>query len=332
MSSRRKPVSLWSTREVSAFAGMTIVCLLSLSGCDQINSAEDYVTSFFHKDESPKAEQTFVEPVPASLSPVPMVESPFDLGEEDASSPPATLQSIHAAPLPAPVSRSRKPMISIVIDDMGVDLKRSAEALDLPANVTMSYLPYSLHIATQVEAAKAKSHEVILHMPMQAMNPKENPGPHYLRTDMTPAQLEENIQASLDAFSGYDGVNNHEGSKFTTYAPGLDIFMNDLEKRHIFFLDSRTSAQSVAEEVARAHHLPTTRRDVFIDDVETSAFVNAALKHTENVARRTGSAIAIGHPRNVTLPALKNWLATLEAKGFQVVSLKTVVEYRNQPK
>jgi len=110
----------------------------------------------------------------------------------------------------------------------------------------------------------------------------------------------------------------------------LDIFMTDLEKRHVFFLDSRTSPQSMAEEVARAHHLPTTRRDVFIDHVETSAFVAAALKHTEDVARRTGSAIAIGHPKDVTLPALKTWLATLEAKGFQVVSLSAVVEYRNQ--
>jgi polysaccharide deacetylase 2 family uncharacterized protein YibQ len=333
LSSRRKPGSPAARREIPAFAGMTLIAgSLLLTSCDQLNSAGNYVTSFFHSDD-PKPDQNFVQPVlpTPAISPGPLVENPFDLGEEDSSLAPITTQSIPTPPpLPAPIPYKQKPMISIVIDDMGVDLKRSAQALDLPSNVTMSYLPYARNIATQVEAAKSKGHEVILHMPMQAMNPKENPGPHYLRTDMSAAELEENITASLNAFSGYDGVNNHEGSKFTADRPGLDIFMTDLEKRHVFFLDSRTSAQSVAEEVAREHHLPTTHRNVFIDHIETPAFVAAALKHTEDIARRTGSAIAIGHPKDVTLPALKTWLATLEAKGFQVVSLATVVEYRNK--
>jgi len=223
----------------------------------------------------------------------------------------------------------QKPMIAIVIDDMGVDMKRSAQALDLPGAVTMSYLPYSKKITEQVEDAKRKGHEVILHMPMQANNPKEDPGPHHLTVDMTPVQLEENIAASLDAFAGYDGVNNHEGSKFTTYKPGLDIFMADLEKRHVFFLDSRTSVHSIAEEVARDHHLPTAHRNVFLDDTDKASSVGAELKHAENFARAKGSVIAIGHPKDVTLAALKPWLASLEARGFQIVPLSTVIEYRN---
>jgi len=239
-------------------------------------------------------------------------------------SPPSSL------PVSAPVKADKKPMIAIVIDDMGVDMKRSAQALDLPSAVTMSYLPYSRKITEQVKAAKDKGHEIILHMPMQAENPKEDPGPHHLTVAMTPAQLEENIAASLDAFTGYDGVNNHEGSKFTTYKPGLDIFMADLEKRHVFFLDSRTSPQTVAEQVAKEHHLTATHRDVFLDDVETAGAVVGSLDRVEAVARKTGSVIAIGHPKDVTLPALKTWLATLEAKGFQIVPLSSVVEYRNQ--
>lgn len=224
----------------------------------------------------------------------------------------------------------QRPMIAIVIDDMGVDLKRSAQALDLPPGVTMSYLPYARKITEQVKAAKDKGHEIILHMPMQAENPKEDPGPHHLTVAMTPAQLEENIAASLDTFQGYDGVNNHEGSKFTTYKPGLDIFMADLEKRHVFFLDSRTSPQTVAEQVALEHHLPATHRDVFLDDVETTGAVVESLDRAEAVARKTGSVIAIGHPKDTTLASLKSWLATLEAKGFQIVPLSTVVEYRNK--
>ena len=216
---------------------------------------------------------------------------------------------------------AHKPMIAIVIDDMGVDLNRSEWALDLPPAVTMSYLPYAQRIGEQVKAAKDKGHEVILHMPMQAENGKEDPGPHHISVDMSPAQLEENIAASLDAFSGYDGVNNHMGSKFTAYRPGLEIFMADLEKRHVFFLDSRTTPQTVAEQVAREHHLPTTHRDVFLDDEETAQSVANALNHTEDVARATGSAIAIGHPKDATLASLEVWLATLKAKGFDTVPL-----------
>jgi polysaccharide deacetylase 2 family uncharacterized protein YibQ len=222
-----------------------------------------------------------------------------------------------------------KPMIAIVIDDMGVDLKRSAQALDLPPAVTMSYLPYALKIGEQVKAAQDKAHEVILHMPMQADNAKEDPGPHHLSVDMSHAQLEENITANLDAFKGYDGVNNHMGSKFTTYRPGLEVLMADLEKRHVFFLDSRTTPQTIAEQVAREHHLPTAHRNVFIDYVDTQKTVVAELQHAENFARSKGSVIAIGHPKDVTLAALEAWLPTLEAKGFQIVPLSAVIKYRN---
>lgn len=256
------------------------------------------------------------------------IPHPFDLGEEEKGVQSAAVPAPPA--LPAPVIYKHKPMIAIVIDDMGLDLKRSAQAIDLPPGVTMSYLPYARKITEQTDAAKAKGHEIILHMPMQAMNPKLDAGPHALKVGMTPAQLEENITSALDAFHGYDGVNNHEGSRFTTDKAGLDIFMADLEKRHVFFLDSRTSSQSIAEQEARGHHLPTAHRNVFIDHIETKAFVSAALKHTEDFARRTGSAVAIGHPKDVTLAALKPWLATLEAKGFEVVPLSVVVEYRNQ--
>ena len=264
---------------------------------------------------------------------------PFDIGEEDNSTPaPKAGQSQQSEPLPTPpplpapipYKATHKPMIAIVIDDMGVDLKRSEWALDLPAGVTMSYLPYARKIDSQVKEAKDKGHEILLHMPMQAESDGEDPGPYHISVGMSDAQLEKNIITALDSFKGYDGVNNHMGSKFTTYKPGLELFMTELEKRHVFFLDSRTTPQTVAEQVAREHHLLTTHRDVFLDHIETAEFVAAALNHTEDVARVTGAAVAIGHPKDVTLASLEAWLPTLKAKGFQVVSLSEVIKYRNE--
>jgi polysaccharide deacetylase 2 family uncharacterized protein YibQ len=234
------------------------------------------------------------------------------------------------ATLPDATAPVHKPLIAVVIDDMGLDLKRSRWALDLPPAVTVSYLPYSLKIAEQVRTAQEKGHEVILHIPMQADNAKEDPGPHPLSVDLSEEQLEKNIAANLDAFTGYDGVNNHMGSRFTTYRPGLELLMTELERRHVYFMDSRTTSRSIAEQVAREHHLQTTHRDVFIDNEETGKFVADELNHAEDVARVTGSVVAIGHPHDATLASLEVWLATLEKKGFKVVPLSEVIEYRNK--
>ncbi len=226
-------------------------------------------------------------------------------------------------------ARAHRPLIAIDIDDMGVAFDRSLWALDLPAGVTFAYLPYAHHLAWQVAAAKAKGHEVILHMPMEADDPDEYPGPHNLSVDMTKAQMEQNIQFNLDSFTGYDGVNNHMGSKFTTYAPGLKLLMLQLVKRHVYFLDSMTTPKSVAWKVARKYHIPTVRRDVFLDDAATPEGVARQINVTMALARRYGSVIAIGHPKPATLAALEVWLPTLKARGFELVPVSTIVRYRN---
>ncbi len=233
---------------------------------------------------------------------------------------------------PVPVNKAAHKhlaMIAIDIDDMGVAFDRSLWALDLPSGVTFAYLPYAHHLSWQIAAAKAKGHEVILHMPMEADDPDEYPGPHNLSIDMTKAQLEQNIQFNLDSFTGYDGVNNHMGSKFTTYEPGLKILMPQLAKRHVYFLDSMTTAKSIAWKVARKYHIPTVRRDVFLDDIDTPEGVAKQINETMALARRYGTVIAIGHPKPATLAALEVWLPTLKARGFELVPVSTIVRYRN---
>lgn len=257
----------------------------------------------------------------------------FSVGEEGIPAGPALampgqVEAEVLAPAP-PAIVPAKPMIAIVIDDMGVDVRRSARALDLPPAVTVSYLPYAPKIATQAAAAKARGHEVLLHMPMQAQDPGQDAGPHHLSVDMTPGQIRENTAAALDSFAGYDGVNNHMGSKFTSARAGLEVFMAALKARGVFFLDSKTAPTSVAEDVAREQGVPTAGRDIFLDHVETPDHVAAALRHTEAVAKAQGAAIAIGHPKDVTLAALGTWLAGVRARGFDIVPLSTVIKYRN---
>ena len=228
--------------------------------------------------------------------------------------------------IPAPYG---KPLIAIVIDDMGVDQGRSARAaLNLQPQVTLSYLAYSPYIREQVSAARAQRHEIFLHLPWEADNARADPGPNHLSVSMPEELLRENLLANLDGFDGYVGVNNHMGSKFSRYRSGLEAVMAELQKRGVFFLDSRTTPDSIAEKVALEYAIPATSRDVFLDDAEKPGLVVAALREVEDIALRNGSAVAIGHPKDLTLEALEAWLPTLEAKGFQLAPLTTIIKYR----
>ncbi|MDP2207131.1 MAG: divergent polysaccharide deacetylase family protein [Alphaproteobacteria bacterium] len=223
----------------------------------------------------------------------------------------------------------RKVYISVVIDDVGLDQKRSARTIALPANVTLAFLPYAGNIQAQAAQAAAKGHELMVHLPMEPSRMSADPGPDYLGVAHTAEELEKRIARNLDAFSGYKGVNNHMGSAFTKHAPGLDVLMRALKKRGVYFLDSKTAPDSIAEDMARAKGIPVTHRDVFIDHFETAEQVRAALEKTERIARITGYAVAIGHPKDVTLDALELWLPTLAAKGIELIPLSEMIEKRH---
>ncbi len=255
------------------------------------------------------------------------IESDSGKYQYEEQMPPA--DELIGPPKPPEVLHAHKPYIAIVIDDMGVDHKRSARAIEkLPATVTLSFLPYSPGITQQTKDAYDAGHELLVHMPMEAENDAIDPGPDFLSTKLSNAEVKERTVKNLDAFKGYIGVNNHMGSKFTQDHDRLAVVMKELEKRHLVFLDSKTVAESIAEDVARENHLPTTHRDVFIDHFEDAALVAQYLKRIEYVAKHLGSAVAIGHPKDVTLNALEKWIPTLKDKGFQLVSLSTVIDLR----
>lgn len=235
---------------------------------------------------------------------------------------------IDTEPLPMNLRHS-KPLIAVVIDDMGLDRARNPRVLNLPKEVTLAYLPYSPNIRWQASQALNAGHELMLHMPMEPERKTANPGPNYLGANMNPLELQSRLEKNLAAFSGYKGINNHMGSKLTCSRDALAVVMAELKTRGLSFLDSRTGDCATAETVAREYGLKTTHRDIFIDHSESLAAAAHALAETEAAARRTGSAIAIGHPKDNTIAALSKWLPALEAKGFQLVPVSQVMELRD---
>ena len=227
----------------------------------------------------------------------------------------------------APVTNGR-PAIALIIDDMGPDRRRSARALALlPAAVTLSYLPYAEGVAGDVALARARGHEIMLHLPMEAMNGRENPGPEALFVTLGPDELLRRVRHNLDRFGSYAGVNNHMGSRFTADAGAMQVVVQELAARGLYWIDSRTSSATVAERMARQAGLPTAGRDIFLDDDPTPAAIMAQLQALEAVARRKGFGVAIGHPREATLDALEQWLPEAARRGFVLVPASAAVAH-----
>ena len=123
-------------------------------------------------------------------------------------------------------------------------------------------------------------------------------------------------------------MNNHMGSRFTSDATAMAPVIEEMRRRNLLFLDSVTSAKSVAAAAAREAGIPTLSRDVFLDDTVTEAEVERQLARAEALARKHGSAIAIGHPHSSTIKVLHRWLADYRQRGFQIVSLQTLMALR----
>jgi polysaccharide deacetylase 2 family uncharacterized protein YibQ len=239
----------------------------------------------------------------------------------------ATGQSWRRNALPFRDLNSR-PLIAIVIDDVGLDRPHSKRAWELPGPLTMSFLPYARGLREQARAARAHGQELMLHLPMEPGG-RADPGPNALLVSLSDAELKHRVTMALDSFDGYVGVNNHMGSRFTAFRPGMETVLRQFKARGLLFLDSRTSAQSVGDQLAHELGVPSVARNVFLDDDGALDAVRRRLAETETVARRQGFAVAIGHPHEATIHALAEWLPTVAAKGFALAPLSAVLRKRN---
>jgi polysaccharide deacetylase 2 family uncharacterized protein YibQ len=299
-----------------------------LSGCLWVAFAP-------HTKIEPPSVIVKVEQPPLSPSPQPEEAQPAPpptfAGEEPApeNPPPPQIGNVTVPVIPETpeiVPSGHLVKIAIVIDDVGPDLKGSERAIALPAPVTLSFLPYAVRVREQAKEAQDKGHELILHMPMEPVG-HESPGPGALLVDLPLPELRTRLDAALASFTGMDGINNHMGSKFTAYEEGMAMVVDDLKERHLFFFDSRTSAQSVGFKVAKEKGLPSIARDVFLDDDPSPEAIRKQLELTEHIARRKGYAVAIGHPHATTMDVLETWTTTEASKQeIELVPLNSLVE------
>lgn len=232
----------------------------------------------------------------------------------------------YAVPEPA---ESAAPRIALVIDDLGIDQARTRRAIALPGPLTMAFLPYGYNLGKLSALARDAGHELIVHLPMQPQDDDANPGPNALLRFLAPDELRARIAWNLSRFEGFVGINNHMGSGFTRWDAGVTILMEEIRGRGLLFLDSLTSRESVAGRVAGELGVPFAVRDVFLDNEQEVVEIRRQLDKLEEIARKRGYAIGIGHPHDTTIETLRAWLAAAKARGLSIVPLSTIVRQRH---
>lgn len=276
---------------------------------------------YWTAEPSTPSQAPIVHPVP-EIAPPPQAqadEPPVILAPER-----APMQAWQQNAVPA-VAVPQTPMIAIVLDDMGVNRKGTEQALKLPAPITLSFLPYAQGVAGFVKTARESGHEILVHIPMEPKG-HADPGPRALRVNQTEDEIRANLIWDLGRFDGYVGVNNHMGSKFTADAEAMRPVMEELKNRGLMFLDSRTGSDTQAANIARELGVPVLSRDVFLDNDDEGAKVEAQFSRLEKLARNNGAAIAIGHPHPETLAILEKWIPEAKARGFTLVPLTAIMK------
>jgi polysaccharide deacetylase 2 family uncharacterized protein YibQ len=162
-------------------------------------------------------------------------------------------------------------------------------------------------------------------VPMEPLDGELDAGPQALLDRLPADEVLRRLRWDLSRFDGYVGINNHMGSRFTQSRDGMRVVLQEIKNRGLLFIDSRTIADSVGGKLAAELGVPHADRDVFLDNEQEAAAVEQQLARTEEVARRRGYAIAIGHPHDATIAALTRWLPTLERRGFVLVPVSAIV-------
>jgi polysaccharide deacetylase 2 family uncharacterized protein YibQ len=220
--------------------------------------------------------------------------------------------------------------IAIIIDDLGNERAAGLRTLALPGPVTCSFLPGTPYARALAQRAHADGKEVMLHLPMQAVE-EHALGPGAITLDMTEAQLARSLADSLGAIPHVRGVNNHMGSLLTRHPGHMDWLMRQLAVPGLFFVDSRTTAQTVADRVAAERQVPFVARDVFLDARPGDAgHVVEQIEALIARAKAQGGALGIGHPYPETLWVLESYLHAFPSRGVRLVPVSELIELRQR--
>ena len=226
------------------------------------------------------------------------------------------------------------PQITIIIDDLGYALNAGTRAVNLPGPVVVAILPQTPRGRRLAELAYATGKEVLLHLPLQSVDHADRSDdtddfdatePGVMTMDMSRTRFAAMLAENMADVPHAIGISGHRGSLLTRHPGHMAWLMEEIDRRGLLFIDSRTTHLSVALDIAHEAGVPATRRDVFLDDDPDVESIEREFRRLKRLARERGSAVGIGHPYPTTLDFLEDALPTLEKEGFRLVGIRSLL-------
>lgn len=282
-----------------------------------------------------------IPPRMAAPTPTPPTPTPPSPAALPAAPQPELIETTALGPLPRiaadgrqpwqsyarPFDRTdRRPRIAVIVSELGLSAAATEAALQtLPGAVTLAFSPYAHELERWLPLARNGGHETMLMVPMEPVAyPRDDPGPQTLLVALDPDTNNQRLDWVLSRGTGYVGVVNTMGSRFTTAAAALRPVMRNLARRGLLFVDSRIAPRSVAARTAGELGVPRASNDRFIDDVASRDAIDLRLRELEEIARNSSVALGMAYPYPVTVERLVAWAATLEAKGIALAPVTAI--------
>ncbi len=232
---------------------------------------------------------------------------------------------------PATNTQQPLPAVSIIIDDLGEQRVLGERAIALPGEITYAFLPHTSHAVHLAELAHQHNREVMIHIPMQPVG-DSSLGKGGLTLDMSQQNFIATLKDNLSAIPHISGINNHMGSLLTQHPEKMAWLMQTLSEEHngLFFVDSRTTEHTVAYAIAAEFEIPRINRNVFLDNIRTEKEIGIQFKRLLILAKRHGTAVAIGHPYPETFKFLEQMLPTLQQQGIELIKISSLIQRKHR--
>ncbi len=268
------------------------------------------------------------------------IERPDQIIEEDSAD--AVTPKKLAAPTPLrrikpqsiakkPKKYSGAPSVAIIIDDLGADTGIVDKLFALNIPVALSILPYQKYSRSIALNAKKMGQVAMLHLPMEPKSESKDPGSGALLVNFENFLIIKRMEEDFAWTPGIEGVNNHMGSRFTENGSKMRVVMEQVKKRGLFFVDSRTTADTVAYKTALSMGVPTARRSVFLDNDREVEKIMLNIMELARKALDNGSAIGIGHPYRETVEAMEKALPKFASMGVHIVPITALLSTADRP-
>ncbi len=219
----------------------------------------------------------------------------------------------------ADVARAR---IAVIIDDFGYSLNSTVKKfLSFKRPITISIIPGLRQSKKIAQLAKWGQKDFLIHMPMEPMNGSFKDDGYILLTIHEPDILQKRLEKAITALPYAVGMNNHQGSRATSDPHLMNVVMKTVKDHNLLFVDSRTSASSVAYRVARQNAVPAAQNHLFLDQEDSRDYIRGQVKKLADLAFQNTKVLAIGHVRPSTLAVLEESIEYLELRGVEFVSI-----------